>query len=42
MGKIDEVRVSTIARSDNWIKTEFHNLSKPKKFIRVGDEKEID
>ena len=41
-GKIDEVRVSTVARSDNWIKTEFNNLSNPKIFIRVGEEEKIE
>ena len=37
-GSIHEVRVSTTARSDDWIKTEYNNLSRPAGFIQVGEE----
>ena len=37
-GRIDEVRISNTARNDNWIKTEYQNLSNPSDFIRVGKE----
>lgn len=37
-GLIDEVRVSNTARSDNWIKTEYNNLSRPAGFIHAGEE----
>jgi hypothetical protein len=35
-GQIDEVRVSNIARSDDWIKTEYNNQSSPSTFYTVG------
>ena len=37
-GRIDEVRISNTARNDNWIKTEYQNLSNPSDFIRIGKE----
>ena len=37
-GIIDEVRISNVARSDNWIKTEYLNLVNPDGFIRAGEE----
>ena len=38
-GKIDEVRVSKIARSSSWINTSYNTLSNPDTFIRIGNEK---
>ncbi|HOW29312.1 MAG TPA: DUF2341 domain-containing protein [archaeon] len=35
-GIIDEFKVSDVARSDSWIKTEFNNQSIPEAFIKVG------
>jgi hypothetical protein len=35
-GSIDEGRVSNIARSADWIKTEYNNQSSPKTFNTVG------
>lgn len=35
-GKIDEARISKIARSSSWIKTEYNNQSSPEGFIKVG------
>lgn len=35
-GPIDEVRISNIARSEQWIKTEYNNQSVPEEFIKVG------
>ena len=40
-GKIDEIRISTVAINDNWIKTEYQNLSNPSTFIRVAEEEEM-
>jgi hypothetical protein len=37
-GRIDEVRLSSVARSDDWIKTTYRNLANPAAFIRVGTE----
>ncbi|MFH1421555.1 MAG: LamG domain-containing protein, partial [Planctomycetota bacterium] len=37
-GSIDEVRISNIARNDDWIKTEYLNLINPAGFIRLGEE----
>jgi len=35
-GKIDEVRISNIARSAEWIKTEYNNQSTPEEFVKIG------
>lgn len=35
-GIIDEVRVSTVARSDDWIKTEYNNQYNPNSFYSIG------
>ena len=37
-GTIDHIRISDIARSDDWIKTEYQNLVNPSGFIRIGGE----
>jgi hypothetical protein len=39
-GLIDEVRVSSVARSDDWIKTQYQNLVNPSGFIRLGEEEQ--
>ena len=38
---IEEVRVSTIARSDDWIATEYKNLANPEGFISTGKEEAV-
>ncbi len=35
-GIIDEIRVSTVTRSDYWIKTEYNNQHDPASFVSVG------
>lgn len=35
-GKIDELRISTITRSANWITTEYNNQASPSTFYTVG------
>jgi hypothetical protein len=37
-GKIDELRISTVARKDSWIKTEYNNMAAPSIFVIVGSE----
>lgn len=37
-GVIDEVRISSIARSANWITTEYNNQSSPSTFYSLGNE----
>ena len=37
-GTVDEVRISSVARGDGWIKTSYQNLIKPDEFISVGNE----
>ena len=37
-GKLDEVRISSSARSAGWIQTEFNNQSSPATFLSVGSE----
>jgi hypothetical protein len=37
-GAIDEVRVSNIARSADWIKTEYNNEDNPSTFYRLGSQ----
>jgi hypothetical protein len=38
VGTIDEVRISSIARSSDWITTEFNNQIKPSTFYSLGSE----
>ena len=40
-GIIENVRISNTARSDDWIKTEYHNQSSPGAFLSFGDEEMI-
>ena len=35
-GVIHELRIAAVARSDDWIKTEYRNLANPAGYIRVG------
>jgi hypothetical protein len=35
-GQLDEVRISSIARSSDWIKTEYNNQSNPSAFYSIG------
>jgi hypothetical protein len=37
-GYIDEVRVSKMARSGDWIKTEYNNQNSPSTFCKAGAE----
>lgn len=37
-GQIDEVRISTVARSANWITTEYNNISSLATFYSIGSE----
>ncbi|MEM9329191.1 MAG: DUF2341 domain-containing protein, partial [Bacteroidota bacterium] len=38
VGSMDELKLSTIARSSNWIRTEYFNQSDPASFTTVGEE----
>jgi len=38
VGKIDEVRISTLGRSDSWIRTEYNNMNSPSTFATIGSE----
>jgi beta-galactosidase len=40
-GVIDQVRISALARDDDWIKTSYRNLISPSSFIRVGEEEAV-
>src|SRR5262249_18045786 len=40
-GAIDEVRVSSTARSSDWIKTEYNNQSSPGTFMSTGAEESV-
>lgn len=40
VGKMDEVRISNIARDACWIETEYSNQSNPAAFHSIGDEEE--
>lgn len=40
-GVISEVRISDIARNDDWIKTGYRNLVNPAGFIRAGQEERV-
>ncbi len=35
-GSIDEIRISNVARSTDWIKTEYNNQNSPSSFVSVG------
>jgi PKD repeat protein len=37
-GGIDEIRVSNIARSDDWIKTQYNNQNYPTTFLNIDDQ----
>lgn len=37
-GRIENVRISQVARSDEWIKAEYQNLVAPARFLRAGEE----
>ncbi|MHA1937964.1 MAG: LamG-like jellyroll fold domain-containing protein, partial [Candidatus Thorarchaeota archaeon] len=41
IGQIDEVRISNVARSSNWISTEYQNQADPQSFFNVGGEESI-
>ncbi|MEM2922458.1 MAG: hypothetical protein QXF26_09110 [Candidatus Bathyarchaeia archaeon] len=41
-GVVSEVKVSDVARSVGWIKTEYNNQSSPSSFYRIGKEERID
>lgn len=36
LGRIDEIRISKISRSDDWLDTEYNNQSSPSTFYTVG------
>ena len=38
-GKIDELRISNIARSESWIKTSYNTMSSKDSFISIGNER---
>ncbi len=38
LGQIDEVRISTVARSANWIATEYNNQFNPNNFYSIGSQ----
>jgi hypothetical protein len=40
-GTIASARVSRVARSDDWIKTEYQNLINPSQFVRAGSEEAL-
>jgi hypothetical protein len=40
-GLIDEVRVSNVARSSNWVNTEFNNQKDPSTFYTIGTEERL-
>ncbi|UCE38691.1 MAG: DUF2341 domain-containing protein, partial [Thermoplasmata archaeon] len=40
-GKVDEVRVSNIARSEDWIETEFNNQNDTASFLYVNSEENV-
>ena len=41
-GLIDEVRISNISRSGDWIKTKYSNQYEPSAFYSIGEEQEIE
>jgi len=42
LGAVHEVRVSDIARGDDWIKTAYRNLVDPAGFARMGEEESME
>ncbi|MHA2393739.1 MAG: DUF2341 domain-containing protein, partial [Promethearchaeota archaeon] len=40
-GKLDEVRISNVAKSADWIKTEYNNQFNPSSFCNIGSEVEV-
>jgi hypothetical protein len=40
-GTLDEVRISNIARSANWITTEYNNQSAPSSFYALGAQQSV-
>ncbi len=40
-GAIDEVRISDVARGDDWIKTAYQNLVNPSGFVRAEEEETV-
>ena len=40
-GLISEVRISSIARSEDWVRTTHCNLDAPGEFVRVGEEERV-
>jgi FlaG/FlaF family flagellin (archaellin) len=38
VGRIDEVRISTVSRNSAWIKTTYNNIKSPETFYSVGSE----
>ena len=40
-GEVHELRISAIARGDDWIKTAYRNCADPAGFVRVGDEESM-
>jgi hypothetical protein len=38
VGKLDEVRISKVGRSDSWIRTEYNNMNSPSTFSTIGTE----
>jgi hypothetical protein len=41
-GQIDELRISSIARSSSWVATEFNNQNDPKKFYSISSAIKVD
>jgi hypothetical protein len=37
-GQLDEVRIATVVRPAEWVRTEFNNQSDPASFCTVGPE----
>ncbi|MFW9784583.1 MAG: hypothetical protein ACFFFB_20045, partial [Candidatus Heimdallarchaeota archaeon] len=37
-GKMDEIRISNVIRSADWIRTEYDNQNDPKSFYAIGSE----
>ena len=37
-GQLDEVRIATVVRPDEWVRTEFNNQTSPSSFYSVGNE----
>ena len=37
-GLVDEVRISSIARSESWLKTSYNAMNDPSSFLSIGPE----